>query len=140
MPRHPSPRLTDRHERRPTVERKILATLAMGLSFLSASAATEIVTRNGGRGAEAGEYDLELVAKGGVIDLYLADHNNKAVPSAGHKGVAIFVVGGKSVRVTLEPAGTNRLTGKATEELSDTPKGAVRLTGPNGKTSQAKFD
>jgi hypothetical protein len=122
------------------VERKILATLAMGLSFISTSTAHEFATRYGGRGAEAGEYHVELVVKGGVIDLYLMDQSDKAVPSVGHKGVAIFVVGGKSVRVTLEPAGTNRLTGKATEELSAAPKGAVRLTGPNGKTSQAKFD
>jgi hypothetical protein len=122
------------------VKRKILAALAMGLSFVSASTAHEFVTRHGGRGAEAGGYHVELVVKGGVIDLYLTDEDDKAVPSAGHKGVAIFVVGGKNVRVTLEPAGTNRLTGKATEEVSDRPKGAVRLTGPNGKTSQAKFD
>jgi hypothetical protein len=122
------------------VERKILATLAIGLSFVSASTAHEFVTRHGGRGAEAGGYHVELVVKAGVIDLYLTDQNDKAVPSAGHKGVAIFVVGGKSVRVALEPAEANRLSGKAAEELSDKPKGAVRLTRPDGKTSQAKFD
>ena len=54
-----------------------------------------------------------MVVKGEVVDVYLADHDDKPVPATGHKGVAILMADGKSVRIVLEPAGDAKLSGKA---------------------------
>jgi hypothetical protein len=50
------------------------------------------------------------------------------------------VIGGKSERIDLAPAGGNKLTGTSSLAIPPDAKGVVRLNGPDGKTSQAKFD
>ena len=94
---------------------------------------------HGGRVADSGKVHVELVAKDKAVDVYLTDKSDKAIAAAGYKGIAILLVGGKSQRIVLEHAGDNRLTGNANGLISR-PKGAVRLTGPDGVTSQAKFE
>jgi hypothetical protein len=89
---------------------------------------------------DLGPFHVELVAKDKVVELYLTDSAEKAVATSGYKGVAILSVRGKNERVTLEPASGNRLTGTAGVTLPASPKGVVRVTTPDGKTSQAKFD
>lgn len=81
-----------------------------------------------------------MVAKAGVVDVYLANHDNKAVPSAGYKSLAILVIDGKSRRIVLETAGESRLTGKISGQLPAAPKDGVQITPPNGKTAQARFN
>jgi hypothetical protein len=48
--------------------------------------------------------------------------------------------GGKSVRVPLEAAGAERLTGKAAEAIAPGAKGVVQITEPTGGTIQARFN
>jgi len=119
---------------------RLFSTLAMVLALSAAAHASDVKSQHGGRAVEAGAYHVELVAKGGVVDVYLADHSNKAVAASGHKGVAILVVDGKSQRIVLEPADASRLTGKAPGELPNSPKGVVQITPPGGKTVQARFN
>ena len=119
---------------------RILGALLMILLLVNGGSATDAVSRHGGRAVGAGDYHVELVAKADVIEVYLADHDNKAIRSAGHKALAILVVEGKSQRIVLEPAGESRLSGKLTGGLPGAPKGVVQLTLPNGKTVQARFD
>ncbi|MGE3992724.1 hypothetical protein [Pseudorhodoplanes sp.] len=66
------------------------------------------------------------------------DHDNRPVPVAGYKGLALLLVGGKTQRIALEP-GDGKLTGKATADLPAKPKGVVQITPPKGKTVSAKF-
>ena len=87
---------------------------------------------NGGAQADAGSYHVEVVPKGAVLHVFLRDHNDKDVKSEGFKGTAIFVVGGKSHRILLTPAGENRLSGTASVDLPAEPKGAVQITTPSG--------
>jgi len=96
--------------------------------------------RNGGRITDAGPYHIEMVAKSGVVDVFVSDTKDKPVPSSGFKGTAILVVEGKSQRIVLEPVDGARLTGKAMATLPDQPKGVVQLTAPDGKTAQGKFN
>ncbi len=119
---------------------RILAALMIGLFVTIPATAHDIKTQHGGRAVEAGEYHVEMVAKGGTIDVFLADHNNKAIPASGHKGVAILVIDGKSQRIVLEPAGAARLSGKAAGALPASPKGVVQITPPGGKAVQARFN
>lgn len=97
------------------------------------------VGENGGAQTDAGSYHIEIVAKETSIDVFLRDHSNKAVATAGFKGAAILVVDGKPLRIELSPAGENRLAGTAPVALPQTPKGAVVITTPAGSTAQGKF-
>jgi hypothetical protein len=94
--------------------------------------------KNGGLMVEAGDYHVELVTNDGIVDVYVSDHDDKPVPIAGYKGLAILSVAGKSLRVVLE-AGDGKLTGKAAGALPAQPKGVVQITPPKGKTVSAKF-
>ena len=96
---------------------------------------------NGGRVKDLGPNHAELVVKeGGTVELYVTDTANKAVAVDGYKGLAILAVGGKSERINLAPTGGNKLTGMSTLAIPQFAKGVVRLNGPDGKASQAKFD
>jgi len=119
---------------------KILAALSMVLTLAGNAAASDVVSQHGGRAVEAGEYHVELVAKADTVDVFLADHGNKAVRSTGFKGLAILMVDGKSQRIVLAPAGESRLSGKAAGALPGAVKGVVQITLPSGKTVQARFN
>ena len=119
---------------------KILGTLVMMILLTHAGSTHDALGQHGGRVVDAGEYHAELVAKADTVDVYLADGDNKAVRSAGFKGLAILVVDGKSQRIVLEPAGESRLSGKAASALPRAPQGVVQITLPNGKTVQARFN
>ena len=95
---------------------------------------------HGGRIADAGSYHVEMVAKSTTVDVFISDAGEKPVAASGFKGTAILVAGGKSQRIVLEPVDGARLSGSATVALPNQPKGVVQLTGPDGKTIQAKFD
>ena len=95
---------------------------------------------NGGQITEVGAYHVEMVVKSDIVDVFISDANEKPVAASGFKGTAILVAGGKSQRIILAPVDSKRLSGNATTALPDQPKGVVQLTGPDGKTIQAKFD
>ncbi|ANW00292.1 hypothetical protein [Bradyrhizobium icense] len=97
------------------------------------------IAQHGGQAFEAGDYHLEWVSKGEIVEVYLTDHDNKAVSGTGHKGVAVILVDGKAQRIPLEPDGQNRLSGKASKSLPTSIKGVVQVTRPNGKTVQGKL-
>ena len=96
--------------------------------------------RYGGAIVVAGNYHVELVVKGGQVDVYLMGHDDKPVAVTGRKGVAILMADGKSVRIPLEPVGSARLSGKAADARPATPKGVVQITEPAGGTVQARFN
>jgi hypothetical protein len=117
---------------------KTLALLA-ALAFASPASAHDAKSMHGGRIVFAGNFHVEMVAKGDTIDIYLIDHNNNPMAAAGYKGLAILSVGGKSQRIALEAADGGKLTGKADGALPEQPKGVVQITPPGGKTVSAKF-
>lgn len=95
---------------------------------------------HGGALVDAGSHHAELVADGSAtVTVHLSDPSDAAVPSTGFKAEAILIVGGKPVRFPLEPAEPSRLVGTAPVPVPNGVKGAVRLTGPDGATAQAKF-
>ena len=54
--------------------------------------------------------------------------------------IECWTSGGEWATVVLTPVDGVRLSGNATAALPNQPKGVVQLTGPDGKTIQAKFD
>jgi hypothetical protein len=113
--------------------------LTMLLPALPASA-HDPKPRHGGAIVLSGNYHVEMVVKGGQVDVYLSGHDDKPVAATGRKGVAILMAGGKSVRVPLEAAGSERLTGQSAEALPAKAKGVVQITEPTGGTIQARFN
>ena len=119
------------------------AFLGASLAFLlpaQPASAHDPKPRHGGAIVVAGNYHVELVVKDGQVDVYLVGHDDKPVTVAGRKGVAILMAGGKSVRIPLEPVGTERLSGKATDAGPTAPKGVIQITEPAGGTVQARFN
>lgn len=110
------------------------------LTWSGAAWAHDTKGKNGGRVTDAGPYHVEMVVKSDTLDVFISDANEKPVASSGFKGLAILVAGGKSQRIVLAPVDGTRLSGTATAALPNQPKGVVQLTGPDGKTSQARFD
>ncbi|MSP30104.1 MAG: hypothetical protein EXR09_06560 [Acetobacteraceae bacterium] len=110
------------------------------LTWSHAAWAHDVRGKHGGRITDAGSYHVEIVVKSDVVDVFISDQSEKPVTASGFKGTAIIVAGGKSQRVVLAPVDGTRLSGSATTALPDQPKVVVQLTGPDGKTLQAKFD
>jgi hypothetical protein len=120
--------------------KSLVAAAALAILPVSAIAHSPKVGQNGGQQTDAGNYHVEVVPKGTVLQVYVRDHSDKAVSTQGFKGTAIFVIKGKPERITLMPAGDNQLKGDASVELPTQPKGAVQITAPTGGTVQAKFE
>jgi hypothetical protein len=121
-----------------------IRTLALGLVGALVLAATAYAHapekgKNGGQQTDAGNYHVEVVARGNTLDVFVTDHSETAVSTKGFKGTAILVVNGKPQRITLSPRGQNVLTGTSPVELSTPIRGAVQITNTDNDTVQAKF-
>lgn len=98
------------------------------------------IGEHGGQQTDANIFHVEVVVKDTKLEVYLHDHSSKPVASAGFKGVAIFKdAGGKPVRIPLEPAGDNELTGVSSSPLPARIEGAVQITTQTGGVVQGKF-
>jgi hypothetical protein len=96
---------------------------------------------NGGLKVDAGaRHHAELVANGTThVVVFLYDANDRPVSAQGYRADAILVVGGATQRFALQPGESNRLVGTAPVPVPPRTKGAVRITGPDGATAQARF-
>lgn len=120
---------------------KSLATVALLVATATLAAAhAPKVGVNGGPQADAGSFHVEVVSQGTTLQVFLRDHGDRAVPTEGYKGTAIFVVDGKPQRIPLGPAGDNKLSGASAVTVPSEPKGAVQITTPTGSTVQARFN
>ncbi len=120
---------------------KLTTLVSVGFVLLAAPVlAHDAKGLNGGRVVNAGNFHIELVAKGDKVEVYLIDHNNKPMPLSGYKGVAILSIDGKSQRIVLDGINGSQLVGKAEGALPAEPKGVVQITSPAGSTVQGKFN
>lgn len=95
--------------------------------------------KNGGQQSDAGNFHVEVVVKGNVLDVFVTDHGEVPVSTKGFKGVAVLIVNGKPAQIKLAPRGENVLTGTAPVALSTPVKGAIQITNSDNQTVQAKF-
>jgi uncharacterized protein (DUF2147 family) len=95
--------------------------------------------KNGGQQTDAGNYHVEVVARGNTVDVFVTDHSEAAVSTKGFKGTAILVVKGKAQRIMLAPRGENVLTGTSPVEIAAPVRGAIQITNTDNDTVQAKF-
>ncbi len=95
----------------------------------------------GGALVDAGAYHVEVVTRERVIEIFVSDAGDKPLSASGFKALAILTSGGKPLRITLEPAADGgKLVGEAPEVLPSRVKGAVQLTGSDGKTSTGRIN
>jgi hypothetical protein len=120
--------------------KKLGAAVLLVSSVMFAFAHSPKVGANGGAQTDAGSFHVEVVPQGTNLQVFLRDHADKAVPTDGFKGIAIFIVEGKPQRIPLSPTGENRLSGTTTVAIPSDPKGVVQITTPAGSTVQARFN
>lgn len=118
-----------------------IASLFLTLWAFAAQAHEQRVGPRGGALVDAGAYHVELITREKTVEIFVSDQNDKPLAASGFKALAILAIAGKSVRVTLVPSpdGT-KLVGSAPEPLAARVKGAVQLTGTDGKTSTGRIN
>jgi len=119
--------------------KRVATLLAALLIATNALAHGPSIGPNGGQQVDAGDYHVEMVAKGTALTVYLRDDKDKPVDAKGSKATGVFVIAGSPQRIELAPESANKLTGTSPVALPAALKGAVNITLPNGKTVQAKF-
>ncbi|HRE20500.1 MAG TPA: hypothetical protein PKW21_05635 [Rhabdaerophilum sp.] len=121
--------------------RNLLAILALISGIANAQAHEQRLGPRGGALVDAGVYHVELVISEKSVEIFVSDASDKPIVATGFKALAILAVNGKSIRVTLEPAADgSKLAGQAGEALPKRVKGAVQLTGTDGKTSTGRIN
>ena len=103
-------------------------------------------TPNGGQLRMAGAYHFELVLdrsskepRDNAVLLYLTDHGDAKLPSAGTKATVTLLGSGTKATASLQPDGGNRLKGMARYAATADLKAVVSFTAADGKNEQARF-
>ena len=87
----------------------------------------------------AGPYHLELVAGKDELTLYVSDHADVAIESAGGSAKAILTSGKKRYVIVLMPAGENVLKGSGEFKLSKSTNVSMLIKLPAGEPQRAQF-
>lgn len=101
---------------------------------------------NGGQLRMAGPYHFELLVdknnkevKDSAVTIYITDHGEKKIPTAGARGTATILAGKTKVTVPLAPAGDNKLSGLGKYVSDPHMKVVVSIVFADKKTEQAQF-
>lgn len=120
------------------MKRLFIASAAAVVALSGLPALAEVLTpMHGGRIVEVNERHIELVAKDGAVEVYVADHDNKPIATDTASGKATQIVDGKKVEVALAAAGGNKLAG-ASPLPNPKASTVVNLT-LGGKSISARF-
>lgn len=121
--------------------RNLLTIIAFFAGLSLAQAHEQRVGPRGGALVHVGNNHVELVTAEKQVEIFISDPFDRPLAAKGFKALAILAVDGKSVRVTLEPSPDGaKLVGEAPAALPAKVKGAVQLTGSDGKTSTGRIN
>jgi len=95
-----------------TIRRHALAALLALVVAPTALAHTAHKPQHGGVMRHGGDLNYEFKLGAGMVDVWVTDESDKAVPTAGSTATVAFIDSGSRQVVKLEPAGANRLSGK----------------------------
>lgn len=106
-----------------------------------------VVGPNGGQLRMAGAYHFELLVvknstepKNNALKVFVMDHANTPVSSAGATATLMLVAGKQKAKVTLTPQGDNALVGEATYASVADMKVVATVTLPGKSAETAKFE
>lgn len=94
---------------------------------------------HGGQQRMSGPYHIELVTGPGEITVYLANHADGAMPTAGGEGKAVVKSKEGVTTIQLTPAGENMLKGKGEFTLDPESTVMVFVKMPEQEAWAAKF-
>lgn len=96
---------------------------------------------NGGHIVDAGggKQHWELVAKGGELVLHVTDDAEKPVDTTGGAAEAQVLVGGKTHKVALTPAGGNLMKGTGDFQAAKGMRVIVKTNKVGGQSFQARM-
>jgi hypothetical protein len=95
---------------------------------------------NGGDLVDAGNYHVEVVGKGTVLEVYVSDAADKPLPATDFKALAIIVIDGKTQRIPMEPVADGaKLIGTVPAPITRV-RGAIQLTDKAGKTATGRVN
>ncbi|WP_197722781.1 hypothetical protein [Sulfurivermis fontis] len=121
----------------------LLAAAALSCASLAFAHSDEyldtIVTPHGGQMRMAGMHHFELVVEQGTLTVYLTDHADQPVASAGASGSATVLVGRNRSTIVLTPAGDNRLTGQGEFTLDAAMRVVLSISVAGQPAEQARF-
>jgi hypothetical protein len=95
--------------------------------------------KHGGIVEHTSHHHLELVAKGGNLELYVRHEDGEDEDATGAKATATVLADGKTEQVTLTPAGGNSLKGSGSFTAGKGTTVVVSLTMPDHEPSQVRF-
>ncbi len=120
-----------------------LAAVVLGAGLAVADEGHEHVhdhsAKNGGIVEHTSHHHLELVAKGGDLELYVRHEDGGEEDTTGAKATATVLADGKTEQVTLAPAGGNSLKGSGGFNAGKGATVVVSLTMPDHEPSQVRF-
>lgn len=116
-----------------------LAALAMGTLAAVADEGHDHSAKHGGLVEHTGHHHLELVAKGGTLELYVTHEDGDAEDTSAAKASATVLADGKTEMVTLSPAGGNALKGSGGFNAGKGTTVVVSLTMPDHEPEQVRF-
>ncbi|NOT72337.1 MAG: hypothetical protein HOP09_13995 [Hyphomicrobium sp.] len=116
-----------------------IAALTLMLSPVSAGETHQHTGAHGGKVVESGHHHLEIVAKDGVVEVYVNGDDMKPEDITSAKGTAAVLSGGKKVDITLAPGPASALTGTGTFKADTGSIIVVTVTMPGHKPEQARI-
>lgn len=97
------------------------------------------VGKHGGKVVDSGHHHLELVAKDGLLEVYLEHKDGASETVEGAKATATVLSEGKKVEISLTPDPANFLKGAGSFKAVKGTTIVVTLTMPGHKPEQARF-
>jgi hypothetical protein len=118
----------------------ITATFAVLLAGLSSAAAQDHdhAAKHGGKLVESGHHHLEVVAKEGILEVYVEGEDGNPEDIAAAKATATVLSEGKAETIQLAPAG-NALKGSGSFKAIKGTAIVITLTLPDHKPEQARI-
>lgn len=112
--------------------------LAPGAAFAQAHSHA---APNGGQIQNIGKYEAELVVKGGEVVLFVVDDKEQKVDSSKLSATAVVLAEGNQQKtVDLNPAGDNKLTGKANFPVAGKFRATVTLKAGGTEVGKGRYN
>lgn len=113
--------------------------LSAGLAAADEGDAHDHSAKHDGVVEHTAHHHLELVAKGGTLELYVRHEDGEDEDTTGARALATVLADGKTEQITLTPSGGNALKGTGGFNAGKGTTVVVSLTMPGHEPEQVRF-